>query len=97
MTVAVLDLITLPPFLFENGDLITTGMAKDFSFNGHSIHGRASHLDLAVVIIGQEDLIEGHFFTFLGIELVHDDPLILLDLVLVACDLYDSVHERSST
>lgn len=93
---SVLDFITFPPLLFEDSDLITPRMTENFALNGHTVNSGSSHLDFSVVIIRQKNLIESDLFTFLSFQAIHDDPLVLLNLVLMASDLDDCVHERSS-
>jgi hypothetical protein len=87
----VLDLVSFPPFLFEDGHLVALRMAEDLSLNGGAFDRRGPDLNLPIVF-GQKDFIESDLFTFLGFELIHDDALVLLDLVLMAGYLYNGVH-----
>lgn len=88
----VLDLIPFATFFLEDGDLIAARMSKYFPFNGDPIQGGGADLDFPIIILGQKDLIESDLFSFFSVELVDDDPLVLLDLVLMSSYLYDGIH-----
>ena len=87
----VLNLIAFPAFLLENTHLISLRMAEHFSFHSHPFERGGSDLNVSV-ILGKEHVIKGDLIAFLGIDLVNDDPLVLLYLILMASYIYDRVH-----
>lgn len=94
LTVAVLHFVAFSPLLFEYGHFIPFSVLDDLPLNGHPFHGGSADLHFPI-IIGEQDLVEGDFIPFLRFELIDHDPLVFLHLVLVASDLYNSVHDRN--
>lgn len=89
----MLYFITFPTLLLEDDLLVPTWMPEHLSGNGNSFQRWGADLHISV-IIGKEHLVEGDLFAFFDIELIDDDPLILLNFVLVTSYLYNGVHER---
>src|SRR5262245_36424350 len=91
LAVAIQFAITFAALFLKDKNLIAANMAQDFSRYSCPFYRGSADLYFSV-IIHQKDFLEFYFLSFFTFKSMNNNLLVLLNLELLSCNIYNGVH-----